>query len=72
LTGLAVGKAGDRAISGFESLGEKEVSFYRGVLSGRPEALDRVRERAGFAHLFKLKLGGRVQKGGDKVLHVLI
>ena len=32
----------------FESLGEKDLSFYRGVLSGRPDALDRVKERAGF------------------------
>jgi hypothetical protein len=32
----------------FESLGEKDVSFYRGILSGRPEALARVRKRANF------------------------
>lgn len=32
----------------FESLGEKELHFYRGVLSDRPDALDRVKERAGF------------------------
>ena len=30
----------------FESLGESDLSFYRGVLSGRPDALDRVRKRA--------------------------
>lgn len=32
----------------FESLGERDLSFYRGILSGRPEALDRIRERAAF------------------------
>lgn len=32
----------------FESLGENDLSFYRGVLSGRPDALSRVKERAGF------------------------
>ena len=32
----------------FESLGEKEVHFYRGVLSGPPDALDRIKERTGF------------------------
>lgn len=30
----------------FESLGEKELFFYRGVLEASPEALDRVKERA--------------------------
>ena len=30
----------------FESVGEKGVSFYRGVLEGSPEALDRLKERA--------------------------
>ena len=32
----------------FESVGENDVDFYRGELSGSPEALDRVRDRAGF------------------------
>jgi hypothetical protein len=32
----------------FDSLGEKDLSFYRGILSGHPEALDRVRKRANF------------------------
>ena len=31
-----------------ESTGEKGVSFYRGVLSGSPDALDRIKDRAGF------------------------
>lgn len=31
----------------FESVGEKEISFYRGVLTGPPDALDRVRVRSG-------------------------
>jgi hypothetical protein len=33
----------------FESLGEKDVHFYRGCLSGRSEALDRVKVRANFS-----------------------
>jgi hypothetical protein len=33
----------------FESLGEKDLCFYRGCLSGRAEALDRVKERASFS-----------------------
>jgi hypothetical protein len=32
----------------FESLGESDLNFYRGVLSGSPDALERVRDRAGF------------------------
>jgi hypothetical protein len=32
----------------FESAGESNLSFYRGVLSGSPEALERVRDRVGF------------------------
>ncbi len=32
----------------FECMGEKDLSFYRGVLSGHHEPLDRVRERAHF------------------------
>lgn len=32
----------------FESLGEKDLHFYRGILSGHLEALDRVRKRAKF------------------------
>jgi hypothetical protein len=32
----------------FESVGESHLSFYRGILSGSPEALERVRNRAGF------------------------
>jgi hypothetical protein len=32
----------------FESIGEKEVHYYRGILSGSLEALDRVRKRANF------------------------
>jgi hypothetical protein len=31
----------------FESVGESEVSFYKGILRASPEALDRVRTRAG-------------------------
>jgi hypothetical protein len=31
----------------FESAGEKELTFYRGVLEGSPQALDRVKKRAG-------------------------
>jgi hypothetical protein len=30
----------------FESIGEKDISFYRGMLEGSPEALDRLKERA--------------------------
>lgn len=33
----------------FESIGEKDLGFYRGILSGSAEALDRVRKRASFA-----------------------
>ncbi|MGA2585658.1 MAG: hypothetical protein ABSF88_01320 [Candidatus Aminicenantales bacterium] len=33
----------------FESLGEKDLYFYRGTLSGNPEALDRVKVRANFS-----------------------
>ena len=32
----------------FESIGESELHFYKGELSGSPEALDRLRDRAGF------------------------
>ncbi len=32
----------------FEAVGEQELSFYRGILSGLPEPLERVRERARF------------------------
>jgi hypothetical protein len=32
----------------FESIGETDLSFYRGILSGSPEALERIRDRAGF------------------------
>ncbi|MCJ7594227.1 MAG: hypothetical protein MUO52_05580 [Desulfobacterales bacterium] len=32
----------------FESVGESALNFYKGILSGSPEALDRVRDRAGF------------------------
>lgn len=32
----------------FESVGEDGLSFYRGILSGSPEALERVKERARF------------------------
>jgi len=39
----------DNALSQvFGSVGEKQVSFYRGVLSGPPDALDRIRQRGGF------------------------
>lgn len=31
----------------FESAGEQNVDFYRGVLFGPPEAIDRIKERAG-------------------------
>jgi hypothetical protein len=31
----------------FESIGEKDLSYYRGVFSGRPDALERVKDRAG-------------------------
>jgi hypothetical protein len=32
----------------FESLGENDLGFYRGILSGSPDALERVRDRACF------------------------
>jgi hypothetical protein len=32
----------------FDSAGESELHFYRGEISGSPEALDRLRDRAGF------------------------
>lgn len=32
----------------FESLGERELIFYKGVLSGRPEAVDRIKKRANY------------------------
>ena len=32
----------------YSSIGEKDLQFYRGVLSGRPEELERVKERANY------------------------
>ena len=45
--GFKEGSPLDDAVSEiFESTGEKEISFWRGELSGDPEAIDRIRVRA--------------------------
>lgn len=40
----------------FESVGERGLSFYRNVLSGPPEALERVKERARFDPVKKIPI----------------